>query len=44
MGGSDRRRLTRMEMQSDMDSWILNLKRVTGLTMALNGMRRDGSE
>ena len=44
MGSIDRRRLTRMEGQSDMDSWILNLKRVTGLVMALNGMRRDGSD
>ena len=33
-----------MEGQSDMDSWILNLKRVTGLVIALNGMRRDGSD
>lgn len=30
-----------MERQSDMDSWILNLKRVTGLVMALNSMCRD---
>ena len=27
-----------MERQSDMDSWILNLKRVAGLMPALNGM------
>ena len=26
-----------MERQSDMDSWILNLKRVTALIAALNG-------
>ena len=31
-----------MERQSDMDSWILNLKRVAGLVAALNGMRRSG--
>ena len=30
-----------MERRSDMDSWVLNLKRVVGLTMALNGMRRS---
>ena len=27
-----------MERQSDMDSWILNLKRVVALIPALNGM------
>ena len=27
-----------MERQSDMDSWILNLKRVAALITALNGV------
>ena len=33
-----------MERQSDMDSWLLNLKRMTGRVIALSGMRRDGSD
>jgi len=33
-----------MERQSDMDSWILNLKRVAVVVMALNGMLGVGSE
>ena len=32
-----------MERQSDMDSWILNLKRVTALVTALNGRYGVGS-